>query len=258
VRGEGAQASTPLTALVGPRRPARKLRSTRFSVGLAPDPAELTRHQVADRLNAAEQTGGSVYAMACLLLLNGLRVSEVCSIDIDDLAEERGHHTVTIPGKGDEDATVPLAPRTRAAVEQAIDDRDSGPLLCNRWGNRRTRHNPAAPVASIATRAGIQRRMTPHLLRHRPAQSRIRVAITGVAARSWAPAQGSAMRTRPSVGIRLDVVIGCAPAQGSTRKRRGGARWAPAETVGGPGRNRRFRQSWESPSPQLASELAAS
>jgi integrase len=36
--------------------------------------------------------------MACLLLLNGLRVSEVCGIDIDDLAEERWHHTVTIHG----------------------------------------------------------------------------------------------------------------------------------------------------------------
>ena len=98
----------------------------------SPRQIRLTRHQLVDWLNAAEQTGGSVYAMACLLLLNGLRVSEVCSIDIDDLAEERWPHTVTIQGKGNIDATIPLAPRTRAAVEQAIDDRDSGPLLRNR------------------------------------------------------------------------------------------------------------------------------
>jgi integrase/recombinase XerD len=102
--------------------------------------------------------------MACLLLLNGLRVSEVCGIDIDDLAEERWHHTVTIHGRGDKDATIPLAPRTRAAVEQAVDGHDAGPLLRNRWGNRMTQNNVAA-AARLAREAGI-RRMTPHTLRH--------------------------------------------------------------------------------------------
>jgi site-specific recombinase XerD len=91
---------------------------------------------------------------------------EVCGIDIDDLAEERWHHTVTIHGMGDRDATVPLAPRTRAAVEQAVDGRSANPLLRNRWGNRMTRNNVAAAVASLAREAGIARRMTPHTLRH--------------------------------------------------------------------------------------------
>jgi integrase/recombinase XerD len=92
-----------------------------------------------------------VYAMACLLLLNGLRVSEVCGIDIADPAEERWHHTVTIHGMGDKDASIPLAPRTRAAVEQAVDGRDDGPLLRNRWGQphvteqRGCRRRPPCP-----------------------------------------------------------------------------------------------------------------
>jgi site-specific recombinase XerD len=42
--------------------------------------------------------------MACLLLRNRLRVSEVCGIHIDELAEECWHHTVSIHGKGDQDA----------------------------------------------------------------------------------------------------------------------------------------------------------
>lgn len=145
--------TTPIAAV---RRPSRDE---------TPRQTRLTRHELADWQVAAEHTGGAVYAMACLLLLNGLRVSEVCGIDIADLAEERWHHTVTIHGKGDKDATIPLAPRTRAAVEQAVDGRDDGPLLRNRWNNRMTRNNVAA-VATLATRAGITRRMTPHTLRH--------------------------------------------------------------------------------------------
>jgi integrase/recombinase XerD len=73
---------------------------------------------------------------------------------------------VTIHGKGDKDATIPLAPRTRAAVEQAVAGRDDGPLLRNRWGNRMSRNNVAAAVARLAREAGIGRRMTPHTLRH--------------------------------------------------------------------------------------------
>jgi integrase/recombinase XerD len=51
-------------------------------------------------------------------------------------------------------------------VEQAVDGRDAGPLLRNRWSNRMTRNNAAAAVATLAARAGITRRMTPHTLRH--------------------------------------------------------------------------------------------
>ena len=56
-----------------------------------PRQTRLTRDELADWLNTAATDGGAVYPMACLLLLNGLRVSEVCGIDIGDLAEERWH-----------------------------------------------------------------------------------------------------------------------------------------------------------------------
>ena len=38
-------------------------------------------------------------ALACLLGLLGLRVSDACSINIEDLSLERGHRTVTVLGR---------------------------------------------------------------------------------------------------------------------------------------------------------------
>jgi site-specific recombinase XerD len=89
----GLADTTPIAAV---RRPSRDE---------TPRQTRLTRHELADWLNAAETVGGAVYAMACLLLLNGLRVSEVCGIDIGDLAEEGWHDKVIIHAKGDKDAT---------------------------------------------------------------------------------------------------------------------------------------------------------
>jgi site-specific recombinase XerC len=61
----GLADTTPIAAV---RRPSRDE---------TPRQTRLTRHELADWLNTAETAGGAVYAMACLLLLNGLRVSEV-------------------------------------------------------------------------------------------------------------------------------------------------------------------------------------
>ena len=54
------------------------------------------------------------HALACLLGLLGLRVSEACGINIEDLAIERGHRTVTVLGKGSKLALIPLPPRVAA------------------------------------------------------------------------------------------------------------------------------------------------
>ncbi len=43
-------------------------------------------------------------ALAVLLRLNGLRVSEACATDIEDLGFERGHRISRIVGKGNKPA----------------------------------------------------------------------------------------------------------------------------------------------------------
>jgi integrase len=70
-------------------------------------------------LTAAAYAGARDHALVCLLLLNGLRVSEVCTACGEDVAVERGHRVLTVERKGGRRDLVPLAPRTIAAVENA-------------------------------------------------------------------------------------------------------------------------------------------
>jgi integrase/recombinase XerD len=106
------------------------------------------------------------HALACLLGLLGLRVSEACSIDVEDLSLERGHRTVTVLGKGSKLAVIPLPPRVARAVDLATGDRKAGPLLLTRAGNRLNRHAATRIVRRLAKRAGVTKHISPHSLRH--------------------------------------------------------------------------------------------
>jgi len=106
------------------------------------------------------------HALACLLGLLGLRVSEACSIDVDDLSLERGHRTVTVLGKGAKLAVIPLPPRVARAVDLAAGERKAEPLLLTRAGNRLNRHAATRIVRRLAKRAGITKHISPHSLRH--------------------------------------------------------------------------------------------
>jgi integrase len=71
-----------------------------------------------------------------LLGLNGLRVSEACATNIEDLGVERGHRTLRVVGKGNKPATVPLVPRTARTIDLAVGERHDGPILRRRDGQR--------------------------------------------------------------------------------------------------------------------------
>jgi site-specific recombinase XerC len=77
------------------------------------------------------------HALACVLGLLGLRVSEACSINIEDVSSERGHWVVTVLGKGHKLAVIPLPPRVARALDLAAGERSSGPVLLTRAGTRK-------------------------------------------------------------------------------------------------------------------------
>jgi integrase/recombinase XerD len=122
----------------------------------------LDRDQAARLLDAATNAGPRDHALICLLLLNGLRVSEACAARIDDLGASRGHVTLRIRRKAGREATIPLAAPTAAAVTATVGDRTTGRLLLDAADRPLDRHDAARIVARRSELPATH----PHALRH--------------------------------------------------------------------------------------------
>jgi integrase len=126
----------------------------------------LSRTEFADMLRAVESMAPRDHALICLLGLNGLRVSETCALQIEELGHHKGQRTAYLNRKGGKVQTVPMSHRTAWAVSTATGDRTEGPLLITRNGTQLDRRGAARIVGRVARRAGITKRITPHSLRH--------------------------------------------------------------------------------------------
>ena len=128
------------------------------------DARGLDRSELGSFLFAAERIDHAHAALAVLLGLNGLRVSEACSADIENLGFERGHRTLRIVGKGNKPAVIPLVPRTARTIDLASGERTTGPILLRHDGSRLDRRTAHRWVRSTAKRAGLGQ-VHPHMLR---------------------------------------------------------------------------------------------
>jgi integrase/recombinase XerD len=72
------------------------------------------------------------FALVAMLGLLGLRIFEATGGDIGDLGEEHGHRVLRVCGKGGKVVLVPLPPAVGRAIDRAVGDRDTGPILLNR------------------------------------------------------------------------------------------------------------------------------
>jgi integrase/recombinase XerD len=97
----------------------------------------------------------------------GMRVSETCRIQVGDIDADRG--VIRVLGKGSKERLVPLSPRLlrilRAYWKQ---ERPAGPwLFPSKRGDRHVIPVTTRHALNRATkRAGIEKRVTPHVLRH--------------------------------------------------------------------------------------------
>ncbi|MEA2556195.1 MAG: integrase/recombinase XerD [Actinomycetota bacterium] len=160
---EGATADNPARGVVQPRVPR----------GL---PRPLSIDDMAALLGApAPGTSDGLRDRAILELLYGagLRVSELVGLDVDDVDLEVG--AVRVMGKGGKEREVPLGSFGKEAVSAYLtrarpalaSSRSRGALLLNlRFGTRLARQSVGRIVAAAAVSAGVDKRVTPHTLRH--------------------------------------------------------------------------------------------
>ena len=129
-----------------------------------PEGRGLDRSELGRFLFAAEHFDHAHVALAVLLGLNGLRVSEACGTNVEDLGFDRGHRTLRIMGKGSKPAIIPLVPRTARMVDLAVGERTAGPILRRASGERLDRRTAHRWVRSMGRRTGLGH-VHPHMLR---------------------------------------------------------------------------------------------
>ena len=100
------------------------------------------RGELGTFLFTAERFDHSHAALGVLLGRNGLRVSEACGTNVEDLGFQRGHRTLRIVGKGNKPALIPLVPRAARTIDLAVGERHEGPSF-------------AATTASASTAAPL-------------------------------------------------------------------------------------------------------
>jgi site-specific recombinase XerD len=115
------------------------------------------------------------HALISLLAMNGLRISEALSADVDDLDIDRGHRTLRIVRKGGKQVTIPLAPRTGRALDLYIGERIVGPIFVGAAGGGMDRYAADRTVKRLARRdhqADLATQPAPFVHHRRPGRRR--------------------------------------------------------------------------------------
>jgi site-specific recombinase XerD len=148
----------------------------------------LTPEHARTLLAGAAEHSPRMLALVTLLLIDGLRISEALSLDVDDVQHvDRGHRIVDLRRKGGHAARAALPPLVSDAIDTSLAhradqgaDRDqgadapaarrgpTGPLFVTRTGARWRPGHAARALTALATHVEIPgaTRVTPHALRH--------------------------------------------------------------------------------------------
>ncbi len=127
----------------------------------------LSKDEAMAFLQAAEDMDSMARAMAWVLLTTGLRVSELCNLDLGDITGTPGDWKLAVVRKGGQDGIVTVASQAAVALEAWIAERPTTPsqaVFLNQ-GVRLHRRRAFDIVRAIARRAGVTI-VSPHGLRH--------------------------------------------------------------------------------------------
>ena len=151
-------------------------KKARREVGLSPpdrsgqgSPERLSSEEQEAFLEAAYDRDGRTGLMMRTLLETGARVSAFVKIRVEDISfrdlEIRLRET-----KGDKPRDVPILSSLANELRLHVGDRETGWLFRSRQGGHYSKRLVQQIVKDVASDAGIQKRVYPHLLRHTVAQ----------------------------------------------------------------------------------------
>jgi integrase/recombinase XerD len=159
---EEIRADNPTDLLAGPkiRRKLPQTLSTGEMQKLLAGPTGADAYAIRDR------------AMLELVYSSGLRASEICGLTLQQVDLEHGF--VRVFGKGSKERVVPLGDKARDAVQaylgsgrpRLVKPKTGSELFITERGKAMSRKTLWVMVKSAAARAGLEKPVKPHLLRH--------------------------------------------------------------------------------------------
>jgi len=139
-----------------------------------PLPKYLSEGEMAMLLKMAAEDGRDA-AIILTLGYTGMRLGELCALNVEDI--DFADEIITIrSGKGDKGRIVLIEERTKEALGQYLNARRaiSGPLFVSTRGRRINYKAVERLIDKYSKKAGIIKRVTPHVLRHTLATSLLR------------------------------------------------------------------------------------
>jgi site-specific recombinase XerD len=151
-------------------------------------PRALSRHEISSLLAALheqplrEGQGDAFLRMAVrLMVATGLRVGELCRLQIEDISPDGA--SLRVHGKGSRDRIAYIADPTfrtelrHLAQHRRRVDGTATPLFVNRPGAKMRHQSIRLKLHRLAREAGLARRITPHMLRHTAATLLIETGV---------------------------------------------------------------------------------
>lgn len=153
----------PFDEVHGPRR------RTRLPVWLTEDEIQRMRNVAASRGRMVDLLGR---ALLEVLYATGARIGSILSARVSDYRSE--DMTIRVMDKGGKERILYLSPSAQTALEDYLmltrpiytAGKDAPWLFVSHHGAKLTRQVAAEIISRIAARAGIEKRVTPHVLRH--------------------------------------------------------------------------------------------
>jgi len=139
-------------------------------------PKHLNEKEVEELIKAFDNKAATGYreliylrnkVILALLYSSGLRVSELVTLEADNI--DLKERTIRVRGKGEKDRIVLFDDETKVLIEKYIDkkcDDHEHLFVNNRSGNHLTPRYIQMMIKMHAEKAGIKKKVTPHILRH--------------------------------------------------------------------------------------------